>query len=114
MQKIALVTGASRGIGKGIADLLKTEEYTVIYSATRDFMEGEEYVKCDISNSADRDMLCQYIDNKYKRLDLLVNNAGVTCKERKDIFQTTEESFDRVMGINAKGTFSCARSLQIK
>ena len=105
MNKIALVTGADQGIGKGIADLLKTSGYEVIYSDVHPEMEGEVYCKCDISKAEDRAALAAFIDEKYGRLDLLVNNAGVACKVRLDVLETTEESFDRVVGINTKGTF---------
>ena len=105
MKKIALVTGAYQGIGKGIADLLKTSGYEVIYSDVHPEMEGEVYCKCDISKAEDRAALAKFVDEKYGRLDLLVNNAGVACKVRLDVLETTEESFDRVVGINTKGTF---------
>ena len=105
MKKIALVTGAYQGIGKGSADLLKTSGYEVIYSDVHPEMEGEVYCKCDISKAEDRAALAAFVDEKYGRLDLLVNNAGVACKVRLDVLETTEESFDRVVGINTKGTF---------
>jgi len=105
MQKVAVVTGSYQGIGKGIADLLSKNGYNVIYSDVQPSMEGVEYVKCDISNTQDRIALRDYIDKKYGRLDLLVNNAGVACKVRMDILETTEESFDRLIRINTKGTF---------
>ena len=68
-------------------------------------MDVENYFKCDISKAEDREALAKYVDEKFGRLDLLVNNAGVACKVRLDILETTEESFDRVVGINTKGTF---------
>ena len=106
MQKVALVTGSGRGIGRAIADQLKNDGYTVIYSATRDCVEGAEYYcKCDISKTEDRLQLLDYVDKNFGRLDLLVNNAGVACEVRLDILETTEESFDRLMRINTKGTF---------
>lgn len=105
MQKIALVTGAYQGIGFGIANMLGKEGYTVIYSDVFDSMDVENYFKCDISKAEDRAALAQYVDEKFGRLDLLVNNAGVACKVRLDVLETTEESFDRVVGINTKGTF---------
>ncbi len=105
MPKIALVTGSYQGIGRGIADKLKSDGYTVIYSDVHETMDGEIYHKCDISKASDREALLSYIDSEYGRLDLLVNNAGVACKVRLDILETTEESFDRVVGINTKGTF---------
>lgn len=104
--KIALVTGSSRGIGKAIADLLDNTDYTVVYSATSEGILNEKnYYKCDVSSENDRKNLLDYIDSKYGRLDLLVNNAGVACKNRLDILETTEESFDRLININTKGTF---------
>ena len=92
MKKIALVTGAYQGIGKGIADLLKTSGYEVIYSDVHPEMEGEVYCKCDISKAEDRAALAAFVDEKYGRLDLLVNNAGVACKVRLDVLETTEET----------------------
>ena len=105
MQKIALVTGAYQGIGFGIANMLGKEGYTVIYSDVFDSMDVENYFKCDISKADDRAALAEYVDKNFGRLDLLVNNAGVACKVRLDVLETTEESFDRVVGINTKGTF---------
>ena len=105
MQKIALVTGSYQGIGNGIAALLEKEGYTVVYSDVFSSMDVENYFKCDISKAEDREALANYVDEKFGRLDLLVNNAGVACKVRLDILETTEESFDRVVGINTKGTF---------
>lgn len=104
-KKVALVTGSYKGIGKGIADLLAKNGYQVIYSARHESMPDVEYVKCDISNTKERQKLKDYIAKKYGRLDLLVNNAGVACEKRLDILETTEESFDRLIRINTKGTF---------
>ena len=105
LEKVAIVTGSYRGIGKGIADMLSENGYTVVYSARHDSMEGVDYIKCDISNPEDRNKLRDYVDKKYGRVDLLVNNAGVACKNRLDILETTEESFDRLIDINTKGNF---------
>ncbi|MDO4740963.1 MAG: 3-ketoacyl-ACP reductase, partial [Eubacteriales bacterium] len=108
--KTALVTGSSRGIGRGIADLLLDSGYTVIYSGTRpqrpdNLSEDCDYIGCDISDSAQRKAAFDYVLGRYGRLDVLVNNAGVAPLVRADILETTEESFDRVLGINLKGTF---------
>ena len=64
-----------------------------------------EYVKCDISDKGDVEALCSHIKSVYGRLDGLVNNAGVAPAVRSDILEVGEESFDRVLGINLKGTF---------
>ncbi len=108
--KTALVTGAAQGIGKGIADLLAENGYQVIYSDVFSEMsealpENCEYIQLNITSEQNRTAAIEYIERKYGRLDLLVNNAGVACKVRLDILETTEESFDRVVGINTKGTF---------
>lgn len=103
--KVAVVTGAYRGIGKGIADTLARNGYTAVYTDVFPAMDGVPYIQCDISKAADRQALCERVAHEYGRIDLLVNNAGVACKVRLDILQTTEESFDRVVGINTKGTF---------
>ena len=104
-QKVALVTGSHRGIGKGIANTLAANNYTVVYSARQDSMDVDYYCKCDISNEIDRKAVIDYIDKNFGRLDLLVNNAGVACAKRLDILETTQESFDRLININTKGTF---------
>lgn len=107
---IALITGSARGIGRGIAEAL-TEKYHVVLSATRETvdipstLDGADYIRCDISVSEDRKHIFEEIDRRYGRLDLLVNNAGVAPLQRLDILDATEESFDRVLGINLKGTY---------
>ena len=105
MKKVALVTGASQGIGKGIADALCDAGYEVVRVSRHPERDGDDHFGCDISSAADRAALAEFIDKKYGRLDLLVNNAGVACEVRLDVLETTEESFDRVVGINTKGTF---------
>ena len=111
--KVAFVSGATRGIGRAIADRLHDRGYQVLYSGTRaerpeDLPEDRDYIGCNISDSAQRKAAFDYIDKKYGRLDVLVNNAGVAPLVRQDILQMTEESFDRVLDINLKGTmFMC-------
>ena len=116
MKKIALVTGSRRGIGLGIARALGREGYFVVLSATT---PGDEeivgklssegidcvYIPCDISKTEDRTRLMDRVIADYGRLDLLVNNAGVAPKVRLGILETTEESFDRLISVNLKGTF---------
>ena len=105
MKKVALITGASQGIGKGIADALCDAGYEVVRVSRHPECDGDDHFRCDISSAEDRAALAEFIDKKYGRLDLLVNNAGVACEVRLDVLETTEESFDRVLGINTKGTF---------
>lgn len=111
--KIAFVSGSTRGIGRGIADLLRENGYTVVYSGTRaqrpdDLPEDADYIGCNIAAREDRENAINYILSRYGRLDLAVNNAGVAPLVRKDLLEMDEESFDRVLGINLKGTmFMC-------
>ncbi|MBR6790395.1 MAG: 3-ketoacyl-ACP reductase [Oscillospiraceae bacterium] len=117
MKKTAIVTGSRRGIGLGIAKELLKSGYAVLLCATAPKEEaagllaelngiGEaDYIRCDISVSADRKALIDYADEKWGRIDLLVNNAGVACAVRLDVLETTEESFERLMRINLEGTF---------
>lgn len=110
-EKIALITGSARGIGLGIAKAL-AGDYRIILSATRDSVEIPEelqnradYIRCNIADSADRRNIFTQIEKRYGRLDLLVNNAGVAPLVREDLLEASEESFDRVLGINLKGTY---------
>lgn len=111
MQKIAFVTGSARGIGLGIARALK-DQYTLVLSATRDTFEIPEdlqehavYIRCNIADDRDRRRAFEEIEARFGRLDLMVNNAGVAPLVRQDVLEATEESFDRVLGINLKGTY---------
>ena len=109
----AFVTGSTRGIGRGIAEALRREGWRVFFSGTRkeppaDLPAGADYIPCDISRAEDRQAALEEILRRCGRIDLLVNNAGVAPLERRDILEMTEESFDRVTGINLKGTlFMC-------
>jgi NAD(P)-dependent dehydrogenase (short-subunit alcohol dehydrogenase family) len=111
--KTALVTGSSRGIGRGIADLLAENGYAVIYSGTKAerpecLSAGADYFPCDISDATRRRAIIAHVVEAYGRLDVLVNNAGVAPLVRRDLLEMEEESFDRVMAVNLKGTlFMC-------
>jgi len=115
---VAAVTGSRRGIGLAVLKGLAKESYTIVMSDISPEAEtlpaintlkndGYDvcYIRCDISINKDREAFINAIINKYGRLDVLVNNAGVAPKSRLDILETTEESFDFVMNINLKGTF---------
>lgn len=115
-KRVALVTGSSRGIGLGIARRLGKDGFAVVIVATGPkekhqavldelAREGIEhiYVQADIGNHDDRLRLVEETVKAFGRIDVLVNNAGVAPKVRADLLEMTEESFDRVIGINTKG-----------
>ena len=107
---VAIVTGASRGIGRGIAiDLSRTHNVVATYRGRLDAAEslktetGAEIFRCDISSGEDRRGLIDFTRERFGRLDLLVNNAGIAPRERRDVLEASEESFDEVLVTNLKG-----------
>jgi len=111
-QPVAIVTGASRGIGRGIAlELAPTHQVIATYRGRRDAAEslaaqtGAEIFQCDVSSAADRAALIDFTRRRFARLDLLVNNAGMAPRERRDILEATEQSFDEVLATNLKGPY---------
>lgn len=109
MKKIALVTGVAGGIGYATAEKLLENGFAVvgmdIAAEMPKKLEGEfTYFKGDLSNRNDRKNFINTAMNKYGRIDILVNVAGVAPKVRADILEMTEESYDFVMDINTKGT----------
>jgi 3-oxoacyl-[acyl-carrier protein] reductase len=117
-KRVALVTGASRGIGRGIALSLAEHHWTVVVNfrgsadaaaetvAAIEQMGGSATaIQADISSAADRERLVQDILTTYQRIDLLVNNAGMAPRQRTDLLAMTEESYDEVLAVNLKGPF---------
>ncbi len=111
---VAVITGGSRGIGKGIAEELLKDGFQVLLTSRNE--NGVEELKskypgkvhffaCDISDTESVDKLVAYAEEKFGKIDLLVNNAGVAPKERKDILEITPDDYDFVLDINLKGTF---------
>jgi 3-oxoacyl-[acyl-carrier protein] reductase len=118
MKKVALVTGGSRGIGYGISKQLAANGFDLAVNGVRDEHAAGEalkslrdagadvlYCQGDIAIGADRKKVVQKIRDHFGRLHVLVNNAGVAPKERKDILEATEESFDRVVSTNLRGPY---------
>ncbi len=116
MKKVAMVTGGSRGIGLAIVKNMVRDGYAVCVLGTRPpeacresfapLLETGEvfYFQGDLALDADRRKFVQEASARYGHIDVLVNNAGVAPKERRDILEMTEESFDFVLGVNLKGT----------
>jgi len=109
---VAVVTGASRGIGRGVAEELARDHalvatYRGSQQAARELADqtGCEIFRCDISSSEDRSALLAFCNDKFGQLDLLVNNAGIAPRERLDLLDASEESFDEVLNTNLKGPY---------
>ena len=122
MNPVALITGSSRGIGRGIAlALARAGRHDLVVNfagnekAARECREmclaesgGKvrvEIVQGDVSLAADRARMILFVRGQFGRLDLLVNNAGVAPTVRADILDAGEESFDRLIAINLKGPY---------
>ncbi len=110
MKPVALITGASRGIGRAIAvELSQTHQVLATYRGRKDAAEslqsetGAEIFPCDIGSADDRRALIAVAKERFGHIDLLVNNAGMAPRERRDLLDATEESFDELMGVNLKG-----------
>jgi 3-oxoacyl-[acyl-carrier protein] reductase len=114
----ALVTGASRGIGRGIALELARAGWRVAINyagnaaAAADTLASVQaaggdgvIIQGDIAVAADRERLVSESMRHFGRIDLLVNNAGVAPKVRADLLEAGEESFDRLFAINLKGPY---------
>ena len=118
MKKVALVTGGSRGIGLGIAKCLAKQNFDLAINGMRKEEDtlssleelkalGADVVYCrgDVGSAEERQGIMDKINSHYGRLNVLVNNAGVAPKERKDILEATEESFDYVLKTNLNSAY---------
>ena len=110
IQPTCIVTGASRGIGRAVAtELAKTHRVIGTYRSRLDEAErlrgetGCEIFPCDVGRPEDRAALLEFARGRFESLDLLVNNAGMAPRERRDILEATEESFDELIATNLKG-----------
>jgi 3-oxoacyl-[acyl-carrier protein] reductase len=114
----AIVTGGSRGIGRGVVLALATAGYDVVVNYARNADAADEVrkqvealgrrahpVQADIADRGDRQRLVDEAVAAFGRIDLLVNNAGVAPQVRADILEAGEESFDRLVEINLKGPY---------
>ena len=118
--RIAIVTGAARGIGLAISERLAAEGATVVMSDILDDAGqaaattlGATYLRCDVAKSAEVNALVSAVAERFGAIDILVNNAGIAVGG--DFLDVTEADFDRVIGVNLKGSFlmlqACARHM---
>ncbi|HEY61839.1 MAG TPA: 3-ketoacyl-ACP reductase [Anaerolineae bacterium] len=117
-EKVAIVTGSSRGIGKGIALTLAERGWRIAvnYQSNRQAAEEVQHaieslgsnailVQADMGKMNDLNRLVDDTLNQYQRIDLLVNNAGISPRQRMDMLHISQESYDEVMTVNLKGPF---------
>lgn len=111
-ESIALVTGGSRGIGRGIVEeLVKTHRVVATYNANRQAAQsvaeatGAALICCPIHDAEARKRLLAEIRERFGRIDLLINNAGIAPRERRDLLEATPESFDELIAVNLKGPY---------
>ena len=118
MTKVALVTGGSRGIGLGIVKQLAQQGFNIAINGVRpaegvvDVLAsikalGVEVIYCqgNVALSADRAKILQEVKDHFGQLNILVNNAGIAPRERRDVLSTSEASFDEVLDTNLKSCY---------
>lgn len=118
MKKVAFITGGSRGIGFGIAEMLAREGFDLaingmrpeenvqeVLEALRKYDTDVIYCQGDIASTEARQQMLEKIKSHYGRLHVLVNNAGVAPKERKDLLEASEDSFEYVLKTNLQGPY---------
>lgn len=119
--RVALVTGASRGIGKAIALALareganvaingrNTERLEMVANKIRDMKRRVLVIKADVSISSEANRMVKTVVGKFAKVDILVNNAGIY--ETISLEEMTEAQWDRIMAVNLKGTFNCSKAV---
>ena len=120
--KVAIVTGASRGIGAKVAKTFAENNAVVIvnYAGSKEKAENvvdeiiksggkAEAYKCNVASFDEVKEMMEYVVKTYGRIDILVNNAGIT----KDnlLLRMSEQEFDDVIDVNLKGTFNCMKNV---
>ena len=108
--KVAIITGAARGIGRACAERFAADGATLIAS---DIVPGDGIMSCDVTDKKQIDRLVAETIARHGRIDILVNNAGMA--HTANVLDVTEEDFDRVMNLNARAAFfmaqACARQM---
>src|SRR5688572_19661310 len=118
MKKVALITGGSRGIGLGIATTLAKAGFDLAINGVRPREAVQDtitllqslgarilYCQADIANKESRAKMLDEIETEFGRLNILINNAGIAPRERKDILEASEESFAELIQTNLQGPY---------
>jgi NAD(P)-dependent dehydrogenase (short-subunit alcohol dehydrogenase family) len=123
-EKVAIVTGGGRGIGRGIALALAQQGWKIVVNYRGNAETAAETVQAvetegskglavqaNIAEAADRAQLVKETFKAFGRIDLLVNNAGMAPRQRVDMLETSEASYDEVMAVNLKGPFFLTQAI---
>ncbi|HEY9082531.1 MAG TPA: SDR family NAD(P)-dependent oxidoreductase [Vicingaceae bacterium] len=111
-KRVAIITGAAKGIGKAISERMVKENYVTILvdvdnengiTLAKKLGDSAKYIFCDISNHQEVENLFKTVVDEYGGIDVLVNNAGII--RDNVIWKMPEEDFDKVMDVNLKGTW---------
>jgi len=117
--RVAIVTGAGRGIGKGIAQVFAEEGATVIVASLGEAAGRETereitsagyqalYITTDVASEASICTLMEQVDKQFGKLDILVNNAGITLF--RPLLEATTEDWEKVMNVDLRGVFLCSK-----
>ncbi len=122
LRNTALITGASSGIGAGIALALAEHGYNLIIAdkqtlapEKKEMLENHgievHFIQVDISKPIAREQIVAFCKDKTTQLDLLVNNAGISVDKRQDMLEGQEDSFDKLMNVNLKGPYFLTQSI---
>ena len=113
--KITVITGSASGFGKGIAKKFTEEGAKIIMvDVNKKLLKSvsnnlfQDYFVADVSKSTDFKLLLKYIYKNYRKIDIIINNAGITHKP-KPLENVTEKEFDRVFNVNAKSVYYCGK-----
>jgi NAD(P)-dependent dehydrogenase (short-subunit alcohol dehydrogenase family) len=118
MSRVALVTGGTRGIGLGVAEALAREGFSLCVCGVREEAAVAEalaklraltpdvlYARCNVADRAQRAAMLDAVRARFGCLHVLVNNAGIAPRERRDVLDATEESFEELMRVNLQGPY---------
>jgi NAD(P)-dependent dehydrogenase (short-subunit alcohol dehydrogenase family) len=118
--KIAVITGGRQGIGRGLVDAFLKAEYFVVTCGRHPTFSDHEapsrllYLQCDIGKAEDRDRFMTEINHRFEHIDVLINNAGVAPKERKDMLEIVENDFEWLLQTNLHGPFFLTQAIAKK
>ncbi len=113
--KIAIITGAASGFGKGIAKKFSEEgAKSILVDINKDLLEkvskdlNQDFLHTDVANSNSMKQLADYVLKKYESIDIMVNNAGITHLP-KPLEEVSEKEFDKTFAVNSKSVFLCGK-----